>query len=195
MKPPHVIYAVLATLVIFAAGVVTGGLVVRHGLPEKTAPPQGSGWQMARLEQFQRAVNQLDLTPDQRMKVLRIARERQEYIADLMGILEPDLPGDFARMRREIEQVLTPEQRRQLEQRWAQVQRKRFGNRLGEMKPGDGQLLQPGPLRPPEDRRPMAPDGQSQSFRPNAPRPSRPLPERRPSFEKPEPASPQPAPR
>ena len=132
MKPPHLIYAVLATVVIFASGVVTGGLLVRNVLPERPAPPPASGWPMARLEQLQRAVNQLDLTPEQRMKVREIARERQEYIADIVHLLEPDLPGILVRMRHELNQVLTPEQRRQLDQRWAQMQQnqqKRFGQR------------------------------------------------------------------
>ena len=131
MKPRHIIYAVLATLVIFAAGVVTGGLLVRNVLPQKTATPQGSGWQMARLDQFQRAVNQLDLTPEQRMKVNRIARERQEYIADMMRILDPDLPGLFIKMRRSIEQELTAEQRRALNEKWARLERQKKSLRPG----------------------------------------------------------------
>ena len=145
MKPRHVIYAVLATLVIFAAGVVTGGLLVRNVLPEKTAPPPGSGWQMARLEALQRAVNQLDLTPEQRMKVVQIARERQEYIADMMRIIEPDLPGLVLKMRHEINQILTLDQRAELDRRWAQIQRNRFGVRPGEMlgRPGDSNMQRP----------------------------------------------------
>ena len=131
MKPRHTIYAVLATLVIFAAGVVTGGLLVRNVLPEKTAPPPGSGWQMARLEQFQRAVNQLDLTPEQRAQVNRIARERAEYVADMMRIIEPDLPGLLFKMRRDINQVLTPDQRNELDHRWTQIQNRRSPNRPG----------------------------------------------------------------
>ena len=131
MKPRHLIYAVLATLVIFAAGVVTGGLVVRNVLPQKAATPQGSGWQMARLDQFQRAVNQLDLTPEQRLKVNRIARERQEYIADMMRILDPDLPALFIKMRRSIEQELTAEQRRALNEKWARLERQKKSLRAG----------------------------------------------------------------
>ena len=131
MKPRHIIYAVLATLVIFAAGVVTGGLLVRNVLPQKTATTPGSGWQMARLDQFQRAVNQLDLTPEQRMKVNRIARERQEYIADMMRILDPDLPALFIKMRRSIEQELTAEQRRALNEKWARLERQKKSLRAG----------------------------------------------------------------
>lgn len=131
MKPRHLIYAVLATLVIFAAGVVTGGLLVRNVLPQKAATPPGSGWQMARLDQFQRAVHQLDLTPEQRLKVNRIARERQEYIGDMMRILDPDLPGLFTKMRRSIEQELTAEQRQSLNATWARIERQRKFQRTG----------------------------------------------------------------
>ena len=132
MKPRLTIYAVLATLVIFAAGVVTGGLLVRNVLPEKTAPPPGSGWQMARLEQFQRAVNQLDLTPEQRMRANRIARELQEYIADMTRIIEPELPRLVTKMRGDINQILTPDQRIELDRRWNQIQARRPGNRPGD---------------------------------------------------------------
>jgi Spy/CpxP family protein refolding chaperone len=151
VKPRHVIYAVLATLVIFASGVVTGGLLVRNVLPQRPVPTPGPGWQMARLDQFQRAVNQLDLTPEQRMKVVRIARERQEYIADMIRILEPDLPALFVRMRQEIDQVLTPEQRDELDRRWAQVQSKRFGVRPREVmgKPDGSNALRPVRQTPP----------------------------------------------
>ncbi|MEY2410234.1 MAG: hypothetical protein QOF48_2904 [Verrucomicrobiota bacterium] len=194
MKPRHVIYAVLATLVIFASGVVTGGLLVRNVFPEKSATPPGSGWQMARLEQFQRAVNQLDLSPEQRAKVFRIARERQEYIADLMRIIEPDLPGLFIKMRHDINQVLTAEQRRELDQRWAQVQKKRFGLRSEMMgKTGEGGQAPLEPLPPTDGRRPLGPDGQPVPFRQNGQR-LRPFPDRqpqnRPGGEKPVPENP-----
>jgi Spy/CpxP family protein refolding chaperone len=129
VKPRHTIYAVLATLVIFAAGVVTGGLLVRNVLPGTTAPPPGSGWQMARLEQFQRAVNQLDLTPEQRMQANRLARERAEYVADMARILDPELPAVLFKLRRDINQLLTPEQRVELDHRWNQIQNRRFPNR------------------------------------------------------------------
>src|SRR4029077_18987228 len=115
-----------------------GRLLGRNFLPEKTAPPPGSGWQMARLEQFQRAVNQLDLTPEQRAQVNRIARERAEYVADMMRIIEPDLPGLLFKMRRDINQVLTPDQRNELDHRWTQIQNRRFPNR-----PGGGEFQRP----------------------------------------------------
>ena len=46
MKPPHVILTVLATLVIFASCVVTGGLLVRKVNPP--LPPPRPGWQIGR---------------------------------------------------------------------------------------------------------------------------------------------------
>ena len=84
---------VTATVVIFAAGVVTGGLLVK-----KTSRPQmGTAAQpfWGRFEMVRRAVNEMDrrggLTPDQRSRIDQIIRDNQELIADYFNILEPDV--------------------------------------------------------------------------------------------------------
>jgi hypothetical protein len=143
VKPRHLIYAVLATVIIFAAGVVTGSMVVRKTSIEPRPPQPAQGFQLARMDQLHRLVNQMDLTPDQRGKINRLVRERQEYIADLMRLIEPDMPGVFIKLRHSINQELRPDQQRRLDEMWARVeqQKKQFQNRSEFMaRPGDGPM-------------------------------------------------------
>jgi len=171
VKPPHVILTALATVVIFAAGVVTGGLLVRKVHPPLPSPQPG--WPMARFDQFQRAVNTLDLRPEQRKKIHGIIRERQAYVADMMRLIEPDLPGLFAKLRDDIKQELTTDQQRNLDQLWDRIQQRRLANRGGEFvgAPGDNSGFQPNQQFPPDGRRPMSPrGGEFGPPRPNSPR-------------------------
>jgi hypothetical protein len=157
VKPPHVILTILATVVIFASGVVTGGLLVRKVHP--APPPPQPGWPMARFDQFQRAVDELDLRPDQRRKIRGIIRERQAYVADMMRVIEPDLPGLFVGLRDDINKELSAGQQHDLDEVWSRIQQRRPANRGGEFlgRPGD----------PPPDRRRPPP----RPFRPPPPGP------------------------
>jgi hypothetical protein len=109
-----VIWVVLATVVIFAAGVVTGGLVVQQRLHTL---PQPSPVYFNRFEAARRAANQLELTPEQRVRIDRAIRQSQDQIADYFQILEPDIRDTFRQMRERIRTELTPEQRRVFEER------------------------------------------------------------------------------
>jgi len=181
VKPPHVILTALATVVIFAAGVVTGGLLVRKTLPSPPAPQPG--WPMARFDQFQRAVNTLDLQPEQRKKIRGIISERQAYVAEIMRVIEPDLPGLFVKLREDINQVLTPGQKRDLDQLWDRIQQRRMANRGGEFlgPPSDNSGFKPNPQFGPDGRRPMGPrGGELGPPRPNGMGPRQPGPIRTP---------------
>jgi len=193
VKPRHVILTVLATIVIFAAGVVTGGLLVRKANPP-LPPPRGGP--MARFDQLQRAVDNLDLRPEQRRKIRGIIRERQAYVADMMRLIEPDLPGLFVKLREDIRQELTPDQQRDLDQLWDRIQQRRLANRGGELvgRPGDD-LGFPGepPFPPPDGRRPPPPRGGELGLpRPGGPGPRRPPPPDRPPPDRPPPDRPPP---
>ena len=117
---------ILAALVIFAAGVVTGGLTV--GLRRPPAGPRWatSGqdvprpWLTQRLagqqgDLFRRMERQLDLTPEQRQRIEAIVKESQERIRTLAEDLAPQTRGELRRMREKIREELTPEQRRKFE--------------------------------------------------------------------------------
>jgi Spy/CpxP family protein refolding chaperone len=156
---------VLATVVIFAAGVVTGSLIVK----KTSRAPIGAPF-LGRFEMTRRAVEELDrqgdLTPKQRARIDHIIQNSQELIGDYWSILEPDVQQVFRKMREGIREELTPDQRRRFEE----LGRKR--------------------LATPGERRPFAPfrDGPNQpgSFPPDGdqPRPPR-------SADRPRPFSPE----
>jgi Spy/CpxP family protein refolding chaperone len=135
---------VLATVVIFAAGVVTGSLIVK-----KTSRPQITQPFWGRFEMTRRAIEELDrqgdLTPKQRARIDHIIQGSQELIADYWSILEPDVQEVFRKMREGIREELTPDQR----QRFEEMARRRL-NRSGERRPPFQQFRdgpdQPGPF-------------------------------------------------
>jgi hypothetical protein len=103
---------ILATMVIFATGVVTGGLLVHHievrnpraRRPSPSAhPAQPASAGVMRLEFLRRAQHELDLTPEQQERIDRIIKESQDRTRKVM---EPVLQ----RTRQEFMDVLTPEQ-------------------------------------------------------------------------------------
>jgi len=109
---------ILATVVIFAAGVLTGGLTVRlknraefRGAAPSAAPPV-----LQRLEFLRRAQDELRLSPDQRERVEVILRESQERMTTVWERVAPEARLEFGRVRDRIRDVLTPEQRARFEQ-------------------------------------------------------------------------------
>jgi Spy/CpxP family protein refolding chaperone len=162
VKPSRVILVVLATLVIFAAGVVTGSLVTR-----KAARPLVTQPMWGRFEMIRRAVGEMDrrgqLTPEQHQRIDLIIRDHQELIADYFSILEPDVQDVFKKLRDSIREELGPEQRRQFEE----LSRRRMGRpndrpmdrrsedpMRGPMQPG----MRPGPDGPPPMHSPADPE-------------------------------------
>lgn len=141
----------LATMVIFAAGVVTGALVVRRTQTVEVAQPFWSRFEMTR-----RAIeNMPELTESQRDRIHGIVQDKQELIAEYFRILEPDAQQVFRSMREEIRKELTPAQR----QRFDELSRRRG--------------LRPGDRRFPEDFR-RGPNGPPQFAPENSfPRPPR----------------------
>jgi len=112
---------ILATMVIFGTGVVTGGLLVRFtGVPiaqrqpagqPRPAPPFSAGGM--RLDFLRRVSKDLNLTPGQRDRINEIFRESQERTKKLMEPVSPQLRDEVRRTRAEFVGVLTPEQRTQ----------------------------------------------------------------------------------
>lgn len=161
----------LATIVIFAAGVVTGSLIVK-----RTARVQITQPFWGRFEMTRRAIDALDrqgeLTPKQRARIDHIIQDNQELIGDYWSILEPDVQQVFRKMRESIREELTPDQRRRFEE----LARKRM-NRPGEGRPlqqfRDGPV-QPGPLLPDgNEPRPARSGERSPPFSPERPPPDR----------------------
>lgn len=133
---------ILAALVIFAAGVITGGMVVRmqpgpwarpsSGGPEpgslrpvraerlesptalrNWAQPPGEG-QLRDLSQ--RMGRYLELTPEQRERVQTLLKESQARMREIADEMAPKTREEFRRLREGLRQELRPDQRQRFEE-------------------------------------------------------------------------------
>jgi Spy/CpxP family protein refolding chaperone len=113
---------ILATMVIFVCGVVTGAMLTRTMAP-KTEPalaalPAPARPFAAPMLQLQRANflklmdKQLDLSADQRDEIGRIMKASQERTQPLWNQIAPQMSDELKNVREEIRAVLTPEQRK-----------------------------------------------------------------------------------
>jgi uncharacterized protein HemX len=112
---------ILAALVIFAAGVVTGGLTVTLRQPQQ----KGSKNSQVRIKQTvplpregqlrelsRRMQSELDLKPEQWDRIETIIRESQERMKKLREEVGQKITEEFREMRQKIRGELTPEQRK-----------------------------------------------------------------------------------
>lgn len=120
---------ILATIVIFGAGVITGGLLVNHvqrpqHLHESAGnrPAGGSDLPPAQVrpeflnKQFVEQLNdKLDLSPDQKQKIQKIISQGQQNTRDLWKLVSPQFRALMQETRQQIREILTPEQRKQFE--------------------------------------------------------------------------------
>jgi hypothetical protein len=105
----------LAVCLIFAAGAVTGGVIARRISPvsaakiEKPAPsmPPHADQRKGYLERLDA---KLKLSPDQKQQVDRIIKESQERMKQLWQGIEPQAKEEYKRTRKEISEILSPEQ-------------------------------------------------------------------------------------
>ena len=121
MKPWKVI---LATLVIFGAGVMTGALAVRiaaqtkqrvaaqpgHGPKQKAVKPVQKSDFLGRLER------ELALTAEQRTQVEKALGESHKRTKALWEPLQPQFQAEVGRVEGEIRECLKPEQLAKFEQ-------------------------------------------------------------------------------
>jgi hypothetical protein len=140
---------ILATMVIFGTGVVTGGLLVRHverdGMrrPPRAAgvsrPPQPSPGVM-RFEFLRRMERELDLTAEQRDPIDKILTEGQERMRKINETVEPRRREEFKKTIEEFRAVLTPEQRQRFDTLLKkQQQRAREQRKAGPVRERGGQ--------------------------------------------------------
>ena len=119
---------ILATAVIFGAGVVTGGLLVnyvQHGRPpmhrniqaeSRRAPGQEPPLPRAEMmnKQFiQQLDDALQLAPDQRQAIEKIVADGQQRNRDLWKLVSPQMHMVIQDVNRQIRSKLTPEQQQQ----------------------------------------------------------------------------------
>jgi DNA-binding MarR family transcriptional regulator len=113
--------AIFAALVIFCAGVVTGGVagkfLKRPPVPLRLPAGEtvGPGW-MQRMEFVKRTERQLDLTPAQRERVAQILKDGQEHMKQLWEPIAPHAREEAQRVRERILAELNPKQQKKFEQ-------------------------------------------------------------------------------
>jgi len=110
---------ILATLVIFAAGAVTGALLSRHLVHPRFGPGG------MRLEFLRRMERDLDLTPEQQERIGKILKESQEHTRSIMAPVTPALHAELQRTKEAFRQALTPEQQTRFDQLLKRPQRAR----------------------------------------------------------------------
>ena len=111
---------ILATMVIFGTGVVTGGLLVRNtdrGRINRPQPNQQMLRQVQttstgmRMDFLRRVQRDLDLTAEQRERIDRILKESQERSRKIMEPVSPLLRQELQQTKAAFREELTPEQR------------------------------------------------------------------------------------
>jgi hypothetical protein len=109
---------ILATVVIFVAGAVTGSLLVRQGMlsqPAKQARPNPnrtipSAPGMMRVEFLRRAERELNLTPDQREQADKLIAASQERTRKIMEPVSPKIREELKQTKDEFRALLTADQ-------------------------------------------------------------------------------------
>jgi hypothetical protein len=162
---------ILATVIIFGAGVVTGGLVVRHAdhlsakqLRALTTAAQPGHWtpplrefprrpeqelklniEQRRIEFLLNASRELKLSPEQRERIERLIRESQERTRQLWERVGPQMRRELAEVKEKIREELTPQQRKRFEELMKRQQARRAEEAAA------------APRTPRENRRPALP--------------------------------------
>jgi Spy/CpxP family protein refolding chaperone len=114
---------IIAVMLIFGAGVVTGGLIVRSLVPRQTAArqstsilgmPASSNGPISPARQMfvQKVRRELDLTPDQSTQVDDIMRESRKRMNKIYEPVMPEAREETRRVRQEIQAILSPEQKK-----------------------------------------------------------------------------------
>ena len=109
---------ILATLVIFIAGLVTGAVGVHRLVKPSGLQPRSEivhPWMLRdgfRVELERR----LQLTPEQSERIERITREGQERVREISSLVTPEIQVELKAVREEIRETLTPEQRAKFEE-------------------------------------------------------------------------------
>ena len=112
MKPWKVI---LAALLIFSTGLVTGSLVTARVRPA-ARPPVGLPGLTQRIEMMRRMERQLDLSAEQRERIEAIFHDSHQRMKQLWEPLAPQVAEETRHVRDRIEAELTPAQKEKFEQ-------------------------------------------------------------------------------
>lgn len=118
---------ILATLVIFGTGVVTGGLLVSYsvhanlvGTRPVAAPTPAqqqalTPWMQRQRELMRRMDRDLELTPEQRKEIEKMIEDGAERTRKLWEPIAPQMNKEMQKLHRDIRDVLNADQRKKFE--------------------------------------------------------------------------------
>ena len=183
---------VFATIVIFAAGAITGGLLVNHTRggrnprAERVQTQRAANWQPGSGEMLQRGTNEirplleqsrmdfvlrvqreLRLDPQQHERIERIVREGQERTKEFWEKNQPDLRRMVQETREKSRAELTPEQRTRFEELSKQQRSLRSAEAPGAAGRSPGE---PRRSIAPDEKSPTRPNRQPPATRPVEPK-------------------------
>ncbi len=124
---------ILATMVIFVCGVITGALVIEKQSGRRPMPgPGGTSFGMPGMRetvQFMSLVKQagIDLTSDQSNSIVKIMQDSQTTNAAIRKTIAPVLKAEAERALQAVNLVLTPDQRPKLAERLKERAQNRSG--------------------------------------------------------------------
>jgi len=120
---------IFATMIIFGAGVVTGGLLVRHTtiVPAKSPRAGGgtNGWRpvystmapaLTRVEFLRRAERDLNLTHDQKEQADKIITASQERTRKLLEPISPQIRDELQQTKDQFRALLNSDQQTRFDQ-------------------------------------------------------------------------------
>jgi len=124
---------IFATVIIFGAGVVTGGLLVKYSVQTPSRPQHGQANRAVqpisaggiRIEFLRRVERDLNLTPDQREQIDKIITASQERSKKLMEPIQPKIREELQQTREQFRAVLNPEQKIRFDELLKQQQQQR----------------------------------------------------------------------
>ena len=112
MKNRGLLWMIVAMVVVFLAGAVSGVFLDRHGLLGRHAAERRGGPPFPSLEMLAR---DLSLTAEQQDKIRNIFRDNEQRFAELRTVMHDQLEQFREHIKNEIESVLTPEQLKKFE--------------------------------------------------------------------------------
>jgi Spy/CpxP family protein refolding chaperone len=113
---------IFATLVIFGAGLVVGGMVGHHTAQLDSTPPpktqnfQNSNPSQVRLHELLRRMDkELELTPDQHEHIEKIIAASQDHTQKLWAPIAQEMHKETVKVCEAIREELTPDQRKKFD--------------------------------------------------------------------------------
>jgi len=122
---------IFATIVIFAAGALAGGILVKSlKLPGPPAKPPVPGF-LSRQGFQDRLKKELQLTAEQTNRIDKIFAESNERMKILWGLIGPEVQKELQEVHESIRGELTPSQRETFERLLKQSGHRPEGQRRG----------------------------------------------------------------